>query len=237
MSLVDKGIEEHFAGSHSVRTRCCCFVALRHTVIGVRPFHNREATTMKRDEINSATQLAGRIAAPLLALVILAAGCSSAHASTASTNRAGSSAASAPPTAEPGTPAKPVAAKGRVIQLDGQSLTIADIIDIATRRPESSSRWTGSTESTPPARSSTTTSPRSCLHTASPRCREPTSRRPCRRRRCCGSGGSTSSRRPPRLATAPCPSSTPAPCAPHGRCSPTATHAASPARAPSSQTP
>jgi hypothetical protein len=134
MSLVDKGIEEHFAGSHSVRTRCCCFVALRHTVIGVRPFHNREATTMKRDEINSATQLAGRIAAPLLALVILAAGCSSAHASTASTNRAGSSAASAPPTAEPGTPAKPVAAKGRVIQLDGQSLTIADIIDIANAK-------------------------------------------------------------------------------------------------------
>ena len=61
---------------------------------------------MKSNEINSATQLAGRIAAPLLALVILAAGCSSAHASTASPNRAGSSAASAPLTsAEPGTPA------------------------------------------------------------------------------------------------------------------------------------
>ncbi|HEV8155904.1 MAG TPA: aromatic amino acid lyase [Gaiellales bacterium] len=90
---------------------------------------------MESNEINGATQLAGRIVAPLLALVILAAGCSSAHAATANTNRARSSAASAPLTsAEPVSAAKPVAATGRVIQLDGKSLTIADIIDIANAK-------------------------------------------------------------------------------------------------------
>ena len=90
---------------------------------------------MQSSEINGAPRLAGLIAAPLLVLVMLAAGCASSDASTADTNQKGSSAAPAPLTSgEPGTAAKPLAARGRVIELDGKSLTIADIVDIANAK-------------------------------------------------------------------------------------------------------